>query len=200
MTTETNPLVGQCPLKTPPFNGIFEQPYFTKHYAGYSPNRPSEQGEKLLAQMNYGKTIAEQLTYKNRKWKFVRDVDIDWKVGQLHCPEPILKSNFINYPAHFHSELSILGEHFHLDFYAVGGWGLGRSLREVRVYKYGALINRGGCGNAYIASFRQNLPLPVQIKNHLLLFHQTNYDNGKEGGVLVIPASLWERQTNLQKK
>jgi hypothetical protein len=87
-----------------------------------------------------------------------------------HNPQPTRKGDFFGYPAHLHSDLSILDQGFHIDFYAIRSWGLGSSLKEIRVYKNDALINRGGNGNAYIASFKQNLPLVISIEKNILLF------------------------------
>jgi hypothetical protein len=191
---KTNKSSEKCPMETAPFKRVFEDFYFSKRDAGSYPNPPSEQDKNFDKQFIRGEPLPELLTYKDKGWKFIENINLVWEEGHLHNPKPIIKENLKGYPAHFHSDLSIFDEHFHIDFYGVSYWGLGSSLRETRVYKNGALIDRGGSGNAYILSFRQNLPLVIPFEDNILLFQKADYDNEK--GELSIPASLWRHFPN----
>ncbi len=193
-----NNLSKRCPLKTPPFERVFEDFYFTKHNIGSSPKPPSAQDNSFDNQIVRGKLLPELIIYENKQWHFIENISLDWVTGHLHNPDPVRKENFKGYPAHFHTDLSILDEQFHIDFYGIGYWGLGSSLKEIRVYKNDTLINRGGNGNAYIASFKQNLPLVIPFENSILLFHKADYDSEKIA--LDIPISLWQYFPTLLEK
>jgi hypothetical protein len=180
----------RCPLKTPPFENVFDDFYFKKNNYASSPKHHSGESKNISEQLIRGEPLPQWITYKHKKWKHIEDIYLSWEKGHLHNPQPTRKGDFFGYPAHLHSDLSILDQRFHIDFYAIGSWGLGSSLKEIRVYKNDALINRGGNGNAYIASFKQNLPLVISIEKNILLFGELKYDSEK--AVLDIPISLWQ--------
>ncbi len=162
--------VRNCPLEAAPFESVFDDFYFNRNKTGSSPKR-SIVDEFISRQIKCCKPLPKLLYYQDKCWSFSKNVYPDWESGHLHLKKT--SKRFLHCSgAHFHTDLSIYDDIYHIDYYAIAYSGPRSGLSEVRVFQNGQLIGRGGRGHASICSFSQNLPFIVSGEDYILLFKE----------------------------
>lgn len=188
--------VNLCPLRTPPFERVFDDFYFNKVEYSHQIRPYSVEDRGLNKQITKWEALPRLISFKDKWWRLGKIFRNYWEEGLLHNKNSNGKMVYISgYPAHFHTNLTVFDESFHIDFYGIAYRGPGSSLKEIRVYRGEELIARGGRGNVSFCGFVQNLPFVVPVEDSILLFQYFVHSFDKVD--LDISISLWHRCTNL---
>lgn len=188
-------LIDKCPLKAVPFERVFDDFYFKREGLGWQLKPYFAEDRGINKQITKWKVLPELIAYKNEWWKLGKVFNIHWEEGQFHNHKPRKDLAYVSeYPVHFHTDLVVFDERFHIDFYGLAYSGPGSSLKEIRVYKGGNLVAKGGRGNVTYFVFMQNLPFIVPVKDGILLF-QFYADTFREAK-FDFSISLWRSSPN----
>lgn len=188
-------LTDKCPLRTAPFERVFDDFYFDKSEHGCWIRRYSAKDRGTNKQITKWEVLPELIVCKNKWWKLSKVFNIHWEEGQHHNQKTRKDLTYVSgYPVHFHTDLIVFDKRFHIDFYAIAYWAPGSSLKEIRVYKDEDLVARGGRGNVTFCVFVQNLPFIVPVEDSILLFHFSS--NSFREVKFDISISLWRNCDN----
>jgi len=165
-----------CPLVNPPFGrvSINDIDFFRTEYS-----------LKLREQFPFGST-PKTIIFEDKQWFLAERLEIRWHKGRFHLGDLHLKSYWDGFPLHFHCDLNVSDENFHLDLYGIGHWGPGSSRIDILVFKEASLVARGSNGNQSIASFSANLPLAFPTKHGLAVIPKIDFPKDAEEATVEI--------------